>query len=263
MKCMVISSCLNSPRSTWLSKPYKGSGAVLGFVSNSMMSTRTWIRIVGIPLHLWSQKIFHEIGNLCRGMHGHRRTELKNRMKWARILVSNDGRNIPKEVVICRNGVKHYFLIWSEIKIRFEILPEMDSRVVGKERIDKDPVNPIIQRLIDCSYCYEVQQSHFSGELPATEYGERLNSKAVTVFKKGVSEKHVTSLNEIEKLDQLLKPNKEPTVSRRGGPDFSSQVIFNDLNNNNAFEQNSDISMETPEIKYIPRTEPAAMQIRK
>lgn len=60
-------------------------------------------------------------------------------------------------------------------------------------------------------------------DLPATEYGKKVNSKVVTEFKKGASEKHVTSSNEIEKLGQLQKPNKEPTVARRGGPDFSSQ----------------------------------------
>lgn len=78
----------------------------VGRVPNSMMSTGTWIIIVGIPLHLWSQKVFQDIGSLCGGwMVTKEETELKNHMKWARILVSNDGRNIPKEVVRCRNGL--------------------------------------------------------------------------------------------------------------------------------------------------------------
>ncbi|KAF3653274.1 putative plastid-lipid-associated protein 8, chloroplastic [Capsicum annuum] len=96
-----------------------------GCAPNSTMSSGIWIRIVGIPLHLWSQKVFQEIGNLCGDwVATEEETELKNHMKWARILVSNDGRNIPKEVVISRNGVKYYFPIWSGSKIRFELSRE-------------------------------------------------------------------------------------------------------------------------------------------
>lgn len=35
-------------------------------------------------------------------------TELKNHLKWARILVSNDGRNVPREVVIVREGIIYH-----------------------------------------------------------------------------------------------------------------------------------------------------------
>uniref|UniRef100_M1BMB0 Uncharacterized protein n=1 Tax=Solanum tuberosum TaxID=4113 RepID=M1BMB0_SOLTU len=91
-------------------------------------------------------------------------------------------------------------------------------------------------------------------DLPAIEYEEGINSKTPTVFKRGAHEKHVTSSNEIEKLGQLLKPNKEPIVSRKGGPGFSSLVIFNSLSNSNGLEQNRYISIETPEVQYLPGT---------
>lgn len=109
---------------------------------------------------------------LCGGWEAtEEETELKNHMKW------------PKEVAISRNGVMYDFPIWSESKIRFEISQEMDSRIAEEERRDKDPVNPVIQRIIDCSYCCEVQQSHFSRDLPAIDYEEAVNSKAAIVFK--------------------------------------------------------------------------------
>lgn len=82
------------------------------------------------------------------------------------------------------------------------------------------------------------------------------------MFKRGAHEKHVTTSNEIEKLGQLLRPNKEPIVSRKGGPGFSSLVIFNNLSNSNGLEQNRYISIETPEVQYLPGTESATMQIR-
>jgi len=57
---------------------------------------KTWIRIIGVPLHLWSHQVFVEIGQLCGGwVATEEETELKNHMKWARILVADDGINIP------------------------------------------------------------------------------------------------------------------------------------------------------------------------
>ncbi|KAF3668885.1 hypothetical protein FXO37_09293 [Capsicum annuum] len=139
----------------------------------------------------------------------------------------------------------------------------MDRGDIREMRPNKNPINPIIPRIIDGSYCSEVQQSHFPRDLPATEYQEGVNSKAVTMFKRGACEKHVTNLNEIEKMGQLMKPNKESTVSRRGGLDTSSQVIFNNLNNSCVLEQDRDISIETSEVKYLAEIEPVVTEDRK
>lgn len=65
----------------------------------------TWIRVVGVPLNLWSNKVFQEIGDLCGGwLATEEETELKNHMKWARVLVAGDERSIPTEVAIARRG---------------------------------------------------------------------------------------------------------------------------------------------------------------
>lgn len=50
-------------------------------------------------------------------------TELRNHMKWARILIANEGKSIPKEVAISHNGLKFYITIWVESNPIFEILP--------------------------------------------------------------------------------------------------------------------------------------------
>jgi len=39
----------------------------MGVVCQLLVTKKTWIRAVGIPLHLWSQKVFFEIGQLCGG----------------------------------------------------------------------------------------------------------------------------------------------------------------------------------------------------
>lgn len=69
-------------------------------------------QISGDPLHLWSKKVFQEIGEIYGGWVAmEEETKLKNHMKWARIQVANDGRKIPKEVVVSWNDIKFYFQI--------------------------------------------------------------------------------------------------------------------------------------------------------
>lgn len=46
------------------------------------------MRLLGIPLHLWSQKIFKQIGDLCGGwIETEEEAILRNLLKWARIKV--------------------------------------------------------------------------------------------------------------------------------------------------------------------------------
>jgi len=99
-----------------------------------MEVNKTWIKIIGISLHLWSQQVFEEIGQLCGGWVAmEEETELKNHMKWARILVANSGRNIPKEVSISRGGIRYHFLVWVEGKARYEILLEKVLNLAGEQ----------------------------------------------------------------------------------------------------------------------------------
>ncbi|KAH0642686.1 hypothetical protein KY289_033660 [Solanum tuberosum] len=66
---------------------------------------------------LLSHKVFQEIGEVCGGwLATLEETKLRNHMKWARILVANEGKSIPKEVAISQNGIKFYIPIWSESK---------------------------------------------------------------------------------------------------------------------------------------------------
>jgi len=110
---------------------------LVGCIPNNILTKETWVRIIGIPLQLLSSQVFQEIGNLCGGwVATEEETELKNHMMWARILVENDGRNIPKEVSISRYGVVYHFPIWAESHVRVEVLSEVgkgDPGAVGEE----------------------------------------------------------------------------------------------------------------------------------
>ncbi|KAG5619806.1 hypothetical protein H5410_005024 [Solanum commersonii] len=60
-------------------------------------------------------------------------TELRNHMKWARILVANDGRSIPQEVSIAREGIRYHFPIWAESKVRCEMSLEKACCTTGED----------------------------------------------------------------------------------------------------------------------------------
>lgn len=82
---------------------------------HSITCKETWIRLVGIPLHLWPQKVLQEIGEVRGGwIATEEETELKDHMKWARILMA------PKEVSIEWNRITDYFQIWIECKPCFK-----------------------------------------------------------------------------------------------------------------------------------------------
>uniref|UniRef100_A0A0V0H7N4 Putative ovule protein n=1 Tax=Solanum chacoense TaxID=4108 RepID=A0A0V0H7N4_SOLCH len=107
---------------------------VLRCLPNTMKIKETWIKVVGVPIHLWTHQVFKEIGQLCGGWTAtEEETELGNHMKWARILVANDGRSIPQEVSIAREGIRYHFPIWAESKVRCEMSPEKACCTTGED----------------------------------------------------------------------------------------------------------------------------------
>lgn len=69
----------------------------------------TWIGAVGLSLYLWSHEIFRLIGYLCGGWKSTKEeTKMKNLLKWAQIEVNGDGRNIPSEVEISKEGINFF-----------------------------------------------------------------------------------------------------------------------------------------------------------
>jgi len=91
-------------------------------------SSSTWIRIVGLPLHLWSQTIFKSIGDFCGGwVETEEETQLRNHLKWARIRVEGDGSRIPKEVTILNAGISFSMQLWTELPARYVVGEESES----------------------------------------------------------------------------------------------------------------------------------------
>lgn len=76
-----------------------------------------WVKIVGLPLHLWLQTIWLETEE---------ETTLRNHLKWARIRVHGDCHNIPREIAIENGGFLFKLQLWIESPARV-IVGERDS----------------------------------------------------------------------------------------------------------------------------------------
>ncbi|WMV55766.1 hypothetical protein MTR67_049151 [Solanum verrucosum] len=77
-----------------------------------------WVRILGLPLHLWSDKVMKEIGDQCGGwIEVEEETQLKNHLRWAHIRVKG-----PLKTELISNACRairrrNTFCIWKEALI--------------------------------------------------------------------------------------------------------------------------------------------------
>uniref|UniRef100_M1E0Z3 DUF4283 domain-containing protein n=1 Tax=Solanum tuberosum TaxID=4113 RepID=M1E0Z3_SOLTU len=68
----------------------------VGAIQSRVAISQSWIRLVGLPLHLWSQNVFKAVGDFCGGwVKTEEETDLRNHLKWARILI-NRARDIKQ-----------------------------------------------------------------------------------------------------------------------------------------------------------------------
>ncbi|KAG5570567.1 hypothetical protein H5410_060333 [Solanum commersonii] len=90
----------------------------------------TWVKIVGLPLHFWDQKIFKVIGDFYGGwVETEEETQLRNHLKWARIRIKGDGADIPKEVTIDGGRICYTMQIWAELSVRVFVGEDPNSEV--------------------------------------------------------------------------------------------------------------------------------------
>lgn len=97
----------------------------MGAVPSRISVKQTWIRLVGLPFHLWSPNVFKALGDYCGGwIKTEEETELRNLLKWARLLIIGDDSLTLKEVMVEFEGTKYVILIWNETLVRFSVEEE-------------------------------------------------------------------------------------------------------------------------------------------
>ena len=99
----------------------------IGCEGRKEQESEVWIRVVGLPLHLWSEDILKELGDRCGGfVVMDKATTHRKDLRWARILVKNSYYRKPSSVNMLA-GVRSYELqIWWEIQPKVvEVYPKV------------------------------------------------------------------------------------------------------------------------------------------
>ena len=100
-----------------------------------------WIRVVGLPLHLWTPEILRKIGDACGGfVVEDKATEMKKEMKWARMLIKSEGKARPSTINILEGPRSYELQIWWEIPPWVMGVYPAVSRVAEKFPREEDEV---------------------------------------------------------------------------------------------------------------------------
>ena len=87
-----------------------------GCVRRKDSAQEVWIRVVGLPLHLWKPEILRQLGETCGGfVTVDKSTEEKKEVRWARILIKVEGNYRPSVVNILEGPRAYELQIWWEI----------------------------------------------------------------------------------------------------------------------------------------------------
>ena len=111
-----------------------------------------WIRVVGLPLHIWTTEILRKIGDACGGFVAvDELTEMKNEVKWARLLIKLSGKARPSAVNILEGSRSYEMQIWWEILPWVTGVYPANSRLVGKYPKEEDEVGASAAERVGCS----------------------------------------------------------------------------------------------------------------
>ena len=97
----------------------------VGCFCNKVSAKEAWVRVVGLPLHLWSREVFKLIGDGCGGFIAvDDKTDIMAEMQWARLLVKVVGRDIPTSVqIVVGSGCFSVQLWWETLPWFSQVVP--------------------------------------------------------------------------------------------------------------------------------------------
>ena len=110
-----------------------------------------WVRLLGLPLHLWSRPILKRIGDKCGGfVEEDEKTAFMIDPRWARIWVNWDASANPRSVVVSEGDRSFVIQLWWEFQPQLmgesrmskqnrgrEIREEGDARTRARESVEQ------------------------------------------------------------------------------------------------------------------------------
>ena len=108
-----------------------------GCIRQKATVKEAWIRVLGLPLHLWTPEILKKIRESCEGFLAlDKETTLRMKVMWAKILVKLVRKTRPSVVNILEG------LRWFELQIWWEIPPWSVKVYATRGRFSFEAENP-------------------------------------------------------------------------------------------------------------------------
>ena len=102
-----------------------------------------WVRLLGLPLHLWSHLVLKRIGDKCGGFDAvDENTACMIDPRWARIRVKWDGSTNPRSVVVFEDDKSFMIQLWWELQPQMQWESWMPEPKGGNETREEGDENP-------------------------------------------------------------------------------------------------------------------------
>ena len=87
----------------------------VGCLCKDSSANEVWVRVIGLPLHLWSTEVFKRIGDGCGGFVAADESSFSSsELQWARILVKCVDREMPSTAHIVVGSGCYSLQLWWE-----------------------------------------------------------------------------------------------------------------------------------------------------
>ena len=104
-------------------------GEDMGCSSQRNSKEKAWVRVVGLPMHLWSRKIMEKIEDACGGFLAvNEDTDKLGELGWARILVKLKKSEPPNTVEVSVGGTRFWMQLWWELSPSRMIVSSPEQR---------------------------------------------------------------------------------------------------------------------------------------
>ena len=99
-----------------------------------------WVRVLGLPLHLWSREVFIKIGDCCGGFVAMDEGSVNSvQIQWVRILVRLNGRSLPVSSQLVVESMCYSIQLWWEIPPKFsKVVPRSCSEGSPESKVRGD-----------------------------------------------------------------------------------------------------------------------------
>ena len=99
-----------------------------------------WVRLVGLPLHLWSLEVFKRIGDGCEGFVAmNEDTKSLSELQWAHILVKRAEMEVPNSShIVLGSGCYSLQLWWESPPWFMQVVPAGSFSGKGRPRVGEE-----------------------------------------------------------------------------------------------------------------------------